>query len=325
MRVVEVTDFGGPEVLVPKDAEDPVADAGELVVDVEVVEVIFLDTQMRRGWARDFFPLRPPFVPGTGVAGTVGSVGAGVDRGWVGRRVVARTGDSGAYVERFAARLEDVFEVPDMVDLELAIAALHDGPTALSRLERADVRAGERVLVTAAAGSLGGWFLPLTKAAGAHVIAAARGKDKLVLASEHGADVLVDYSQPNWVTQVREATGGDGVDVVFDGVGGEVGRGAFEVTSPGGRFFAYGSASGSFADFRPDEAEQRQVSVVGIDDRVGPADLRRLTNRALALIADGSIRPVIGQTFPFEEAAAAHSLIEDRKAVGKTLLLHPRG
>ena len=99
--------------------------------------------------------------------------------------------------------------------------------------------------------------------------------------------------------------------------------GAFEVTSWGGRFFAYGSASGSFADFRPDEAEQRQVSVVGIDDRVGPADLRRLTGRALALIADGSIRPVIGQTFPFEEAAAAHALIEDRKAVGKTLLLHP--
>ena len=293
-------------------------------MDVEVVEVIFLDTQMRRGWARDYFPLRPPFVPGTGVAGTVASVGAGVEPGWVGRRVVARTGDSGAYVERFAAPLENVFEVPDALGLESAVAALHDGPTALSRLERADIRAGERVLVTAAAGSLGGWFVPLAKAAGAQVIAAARGKDKLVLASEHGADVLVDYSQPSWVAQVREATGGAGVEVVFDGVGGEIGRSAFEVTSPGGRFFAYGSASGSFADFRPDEAEQRQVSVVGIDDRVGPADLRRLTERALALIADGSIRPVIGQTFPFEEAAAAHTLIEDRKAVGKTLLLHPR-
>src|SRR5438046_7951033 len=95
MRVIEATEFGGPEVLVPVDSSDPVAGPGQVVVDVAVADTLFVDTQIRRGWGREHFTVQPPYVPGGGVAGIVSSVGDGVDPDWIGRRVVARTGERG--------------------------------------------------------------------------------------------------------------------------------------------------------------------------------------------------------------------------------------
>lgn len=321
MRVVQVTRFGGPEALVMSEAPDPVAGPGHVVIDVSIAEVLFLDTQLRSGWGREYFTMEPPYVPGTGVAGAVTSIGEGVDPDWVGRRVVARTGDTGGYAQQVAVPAEEVFEAPNGLDLREAVAALHDGPTALSRTEKASIQPGEWVLVGAAGGSLGVWLVPLAAAAGARVIAAARGERKLDLARELGADIAVDYSTADWAEQVREATGGAGIDVVFDGAGGQIGRAAFEITAHGGRFFAYGAASGDFAKIHPHEVEQQQVTMVGIEDRLTPEDLKRLTQRALSEMAAGRIRPVIGQTFPLERAADAHAAIETRSVIGKTLLL----
>ena len=321
MQVVQAMRFGGPEVLATSEVPDPVAGPGQLVVAVSAVEVLFLDTQLRSGWGRGYFPLEPPYVPGTGVAGVVSSVGEGVDPGWAGRRVVARTGDTGGYVTQVAASADEVFEVPDGLGLREALASLHDGPTALSRLDRAGVRPGERVLVNAAGGSLGSWLVPLARAAGARVIAAARGERKLHRARELGAGTVVDYSEPGWADRVREATGGAEIDVVFDGTGGQVGRTAFEITARGGRFFSYGAASGDFATIDPQEAEQRQVTLVGIGDQLTPAEWRRLTERALSELAAGTVRPAIGQALPLERAADAHAAMEARAVIGKTLLL----
>src|SRR6266545_4681327 len=153
MRVVEVTRFGGPEVLVPTEAADPVAAPGQVVVDVSAADVLFVETRIRRGGGGRYFDVTPPYVPGGGVAGRVRSVGEGVDPGWVGRPVVTST--------------------------------------------------------------------------------AARGKRKLDLILELGADAAVDYSQPDWTERVREATGGAGPDVVFDGAGGQIGLAAFEATARG--------------------------------------------------------------------------------------------
>src|SRR5438093_2793469 len=97
MRVIEATEFGGPEVLVPVDSSDPVAGPGQVVVDVAVADVLFVDTQIRRGWGGEYFTVQPPYVPGNGVAGQVSAVGAGVDPGWVGRHVVTHTGERGGY------------------------------------------------------------------------------------------------------------------------------------------------------------------------------------------------------------------------------------
>ena len=332
MRVVQATRFGEPEVLAASEAPDPVAAPGQIVVDVAVAEVLFLDTQLRAGWGGDYFALEPPFVPGAGVAGVVSAVGGGVDPGWLGRIVVAstsRVGEyaGGGYAERAAVPVDVAFEVPDGVELRDAIAALHDGLTALSRVEKAEIKPGERVLVTAAGGSLGAWLVPLAKQAGATVIAAARGERKLELAGQRGADVVVDYSEPGWTERVREADGGGpvdvAVDVVFDGAGGEIGRAAFDITARCGRFFSYGSASGTFADIDPREAELRDIAVIGIDDRTTPDDRRRITDRALAEVAAGRITPVIGQALPLDLAAEAHAAMESRSVAGKTLLLVP--
>jgi NADPH:quinone reductase len=321
MRVMQVTHFGGPEVLVASDVPNPVAGPGQVVIAVAAVDVLFLETQIRQGWGGEYFTVDPPYVPGDGAAGEVISVGQGVDPGWVGRRVVAATGDGG-YAEQVEASADTLITVPDGLSLCEAAALLHDGRTALALVEGAQIRSGEWVLVLAAGGGLGALLVQLAHTAGAHVIGAARGQRKLDLVRELGADTVIDYTEVVWTEQVRQVTGGTGPDVVFDGAGGQIGRSAFEVTAPGGRFSAHGAASGGFADIDPSDAQRRGITVRGIEQaQLTPPDARRLTESVLADAAAGRIRPIIGQTFPLEQAAAAHTAIEARSVIGKTLLL----
>jgi NADPH:quinone reductase len=149
-----------------------------------------------------------------------------------------------------------------------------------------------------------------------------RGGRKLDLARQMGAGVVVDYSEPAWPDRVLEVTAGRGPDLVFDNVGGKLGRAAFGITARGGRLSAHGAPSGGFARIGPREAEHRGVTVRGIEQvQHAPAASTRLVARALAEAAAGRIRPVIGHTFPLERAAAAHAAIEARTVIGKTLLL----
>jgi NADPH:quinone reductase len=325
MRVIQATQFGGPEVLVPSETPDPVAGPGEVVVDVVVAPTLFVETQIRRGQAREWFPVEPPYVPGAGVAGRVRSIGDGVDAGWVVRRVVADT-RAGGYAERVAVPANTLIAVPDGLGLREAAAVLHDGRTAMRLAAVAEIRPGEWVLVTAAGGGLGALLVQLAQAEGAHLIGAARGKQKLDLAVELGAEVVVDYSESGWTERVLDATGGAGVDVVFDGAGGEIGLAAFGVTAAGGRFSAHGAPSGGFTPIDRAEAERRGITLSGIEDvQLSPEDGKRFAEQALAEAAAGRIRPVIGQTFPLERAADAHAAIEARDVIGKTLLLTNTG
>lgn len=321
MRAVEVTKFGGPDVLVLRDVPEPVAAAGQVVVEVAAADVLFVDTQLRSGWGGEWFKVTPPYVAGNGVAGVVSAVGEGVDESWVGRRVLAQTGaeegmaPSGGYAERAVVSVDKLVPVPDRLALPEALALLHDGPTVVSLLDAATLRAGDRVLITAAGGSLGTLLVPLAKAAGAHVIGAARGRRKLDFVREWGADSAVDYSKPGWSAAVGE------VDVVFDGAGGEIGREAFDTVRQGGRVLSYGAASGDFAEVEPAEAERRGVHVIGILDLGRDLDNHQATQDMLAEAAAGRVTPLVGQTFPLERAADAHAAIAARKTVGKTLLL----
>lgn len=312
----------------PGDVPPPAAGPGEVVVEVAVADVLFLDTQLRTGWGREWFPMALPYVPGNGVGGTVTEVGPGVDAGWVGRQVIARVGRHvngvqvpvGGYAERAAAPVGELIEVPDGLGLPEAITFLHDGATALHLLDRASIAEGEWVLVNAAGGSLGAFLVPLAKAAGAQVVGAARGESKLALVREWGADAAVDYSEPGWVDRVRAVA--EGVDVVFDGAGGARGRDAFELARPGARFLAYGAASGDFVQVGPDEARRREVRLIGMADLGNDADKNhRNLRRLLADAAAGKVRPFVGQTFPLERAGEAHAAIEERRTVGKTVLL----
>lgn len=322
MRVIQVSKFGGPEELVAGDAPDPIAGPGQVVIDVVIADTLFVETQIRTGWGGDFFNVKPPYVPGFGVAGVVRSVGEGVDAAWIGRRIVGRPSRDGGYAEQAVVPADGLIPVPEELELREAAALLSDGPTALGLFDRAGIQPGQWVLVMAAGGGLGILLTQLARAAGARVIAAARGARKLALARDLGADVVVDYYEAGWTDRVREATDGLGVDVVFDGAGGQTGRAALDIVARGGQFSAHGAPSGGFTAIDAEEAARRGVIVRGIEQvQFASDDLKRLVARALAEAAAGRIRPIIGQTFPLERAADAHAAIESRDVVGKTLLL----
>jgi NADPH2:quinone reductase len=298
-----------------------VAGPGQVVVRAVAADVLFVDTLIRSGRGAGFFPIRPPYVPGNGVAGHVLSAGHGAGEA-AGRAVVAHTGGPGGcggYAEQAVLPADDLIPVPPGLPLPAAVALLHDGSTAVGLLDRTAVKPGDWVLITGAGGGMGLLLIQLAQAAGARVIGAARGRAKLDLVRAAGAEAAVDYSEPDWTGQLRELTAGHGADVVLDGAGGPLGRAAFEVTAPGGRFSAHGMSAGGFAAVTPDEAGQRGITVSGIEP-YDPAAFRARAATALAEAAAGRLTPVIGQTFPLAEAAGAHAAIEARSAVAKTIL-----
>jgi NADPH2:quinone reductase len=322
MQVALVTRFGEPEVLEPTEVPDPIAAAGEVVIDVAAADVLWVEAMIRRGHGGEYFRVTPPYVPGNGVAGVVRAVGDGVDAGWLDRRVAAHTGERGGYAEQTVVAASELSAVPDGLDLRDAAALLHDGPTALALFEGLEIDRGDRVLVVGASGGLGIVAIQLARGRGARVVAVARDERKLERIRELEPDALIDSEDSDWVEQARAALGGAGADAIIDNIGGSVGEAAFAAIAPGGRFSAHGSPSGRFAAIDPAEAERRGVTLRGIRDvHFSAAELKRLTEQALAEAAAGRIRPIIGQTFPLSEAADAHAAIEDRRVFGKTLLL----
>jgi NADPH:quinone reductase len=321
MRTIEVTRFGGPEVLALRDQPEPVPGPGEVVVDVAVVPLLWLDTALRSGLGRDWFAVEPPYVPGSGVAGTVSQVGDGVDAGWVGRGVLTDTGQTGAYAERVAVSAEGLTPIPDELSERTAAALLTDGRTAMQLIERADPAADQRVLITGAAGGMGLLLVQLAKLRGARVVGAARGERKLAAIRSCGADAAVDYSLPAWTDAVMDALGGREPELVLDGVGGDAGKAALTITARGGTFSAHGAPGGGFAPVA-EEAGRRGITVRTIGDvQLEPVLARRRLRQALDAAVAGRITPVVEHTYPLEDAAEAHRSIEAREIVGKALLV----
>ena len=311
MRAVWLKEFGGPEVLVPGDAPEPVPGPGQVLIDVVYANITFVETQFRSGGPSPFKP-ELPMIPGNGVGGIVTAVGEGVDSALVSRRVVTSTGGSGGYAERAAVDASGLFIVPDDLGLDDAVAILADGRTATMMIRATAPQPGERVLVEAAAGGVGSLLVQLAKSAGATVVAAAGGSRKTGVARDLGADEVVDYTAPGWSDGVAP------VDVVLDGVGGGIARAAFELLGQGGRMVSFGLASGEWAGIGEEAAVARGVTLV--QAKPTPETMREYTESALAEASAGRLRPLIGQRFPLERAAAAHAAIESRASVGKTLL-----
>lgn len=317
MQAVRLSEFGPPEVLEAAEVPDPVAGPGQVVVEVAYASITFVETQVRAG--RPPNPAMLPELPailGNGVAGVVISLGDGTDPALLGARVVSTTGGSGGYADQVAVAGDTVHVIPDGLATDSAIALLADGRTAMGLVEAAAIAPGETVLVEAAAGGVGSLLVQLATSAGARVVAVAGGPDKLALARSLGADVAVDYRAPGWATEVRRRVGT--VDVVFDGVGGTTGRDGYHLLRDGGRFVAFGMASGSFADLA--DGDRPDVARVGLG-ALTPDDLYRLTRAALDAGADGRLRPVIGHRVPLSRAADAHAAMEARSTLGKTLLV----
>jgi NADPH2:quinone reductase len=217
------------------------------------------------------------------------------------RRVIASLGGAGGgYAERVAVDESALYDVPDGLALDDAVALLADGRTATMLARAAAIAPGERVLVLAAAGGVGTLLIQL--AAGALVVGAVGSDTKLPLVRSLGADA-VRY----------EDVDGE-FDVVFDGVGGDIARASFARLRGGGRMLSYGLASGAWSPVTADEAAARGVTLAQPDR--SPQAIRDATLAALS----GALKPVIGQRFPLERAADAHAAIESRATVGKTLL-----
>lgn len=315
MRAVWLREFGGPEVLVLGTAPDPSPGPGQVLVDVAHANITFVETMFR---ASGFGPFGAelPVIPGNGVGGTITALGPDVDPALAGRVVVTATGGTGAYAERVVVDQGAPVAVPPGLALDAAVALMADGRTALMLARAAGLRPGDRVLVEAAAGGVGSLLTQLAAAAGATVVGAAGGDRKVDVLRAAGLDVVVDYRRAGWTGRVRDAVGA--VDVVFDGVGGPLAREAFDLLDPGGRMLSFGLAGGAWADIPAESAAARGVTL--LSPRPGPDELRALTEAALGEGAAGRLRPLIGQRFPLERAAAAHAAIEARETVGKTLL-----
>lgn len=317
MRAVWLHEFGAPEVLTPGEAPDPIAGPGQVVIDVEYANITFIETQFRATGAGPFGSSATlPMIPGNGVGGVVTSTGQDVAPDLIGTRAITSTGGSGGYAERVAVDASAIFQVPDEVPMDTAVALLADGRTATMLTQAAAIKPGERVLVEAAAGGVGSLLVQLAKTAGAQVIAVVGSDYKAAVATKLGADTAINYTNPAWPKEIRDRTGA--VDVVFDGVGGTIARTAFELLTHGGRMLSFGLASGTWATISEEEATAHGVTLVRAS--ATPADLRKYTESALTAAAKGNLRPLIGQRFPLAKAAAAHAAIESRATVGKTLL-----
>ncbi|MFD5250979.1 zinc-binding dehydrogenase [Amycolatopsis sp. NPDC058340] len=321
MREIRVSRFGDPGVLEQVEVPTPEPGAGQLRVAVTAAGVGWLDTLIRRGDGPDVFAVEPPYVPGGSVAGTVDAVGAGVDATWLGEQVLTHApgGYGGGYADTVVALPDDTFVIPEGLDPRHAVALFDDGSTALALLEKTPVTAGERILVVPGVGGLGSVLVQLARAAGATVFAAVRGAEKAAIARKLGAEP-VDYSAADWTGEVLALTGGHRLDVVFDGVGGELGAASLALLRNGGRFSGYGMSSG--AETVIGDADRARLSVVDMAQLVGfwPDNPRRV-REVLRRAADGKLTPVIGRTYPLAEASAAHSDIEARRYTGKSLLL----
>ncbi|WP_265447421.1 zinc-binding dehydrogenase [Flexivirga meconopsidis] len=316
MRAVRVHEFGAPDVLQVEDLPDPAPDPGQVVIETAYADVMFLDVRLRSGWGRDYFQVTVPYVPGGGVGGTVTAVGDGVDAALLGTVVTARVGGVlpvGGYAEQAVADADALTPVPAEVDLAAATAMVHDGRTAIAAYDAAAVQPGELVVVTAASGGLGTLLTQLSVRAGANVVAVVGNSDKADMLHRLGAQVTLNAATPGWAEQLP-----DRPQVVFDGAGGAVGTDAARLLGAGGRFLPYGAASGEFADA---DGSPAQIIDLRQLNAAGAIDWAKISRRALELVGSGGITVVIGQTFPLEDAVDAHTVIEQRRATGRTLLV----
>jgi NADPH:quinone reductase len=313
MRAIQMTEFGGPEVLRVVELPEPQAGAGEVKINVTRAGVNFADTHTRTNSYVQRATL--PLVPGGEVAGT---------RADTGERVVALTGDGG-YAECAIAPAEQVFAIPDGLDDGVALALIVQGTTAwhLYRTS-AKVAAGESVVVHAAAGGVGSLAVQLGHPLGAgRVIATASTEDKRTLAMELGADVAVDPEPDGLTERLMQANGGAPVDVVFEMSGGAVFDASYRALAPFGRIVAYGIATNEQNEVATGSLLRHSRSVVGFylfHCLQRPGMFADALADLFARAAAGELRVIVGATYPLQEASQAHIDLRARRTTGKLLL-----
>ncbi len=328
MKAIRIHETGSPAVMQVDDIDTPTPAPGEVLIRVGVAGVNFTDVMARQGMyiSRDRVP-ELPLTLGTEVAGVVTAIGPDVPDDLIGRRVIAFV--RGGYAEYAITSPDLLTELPANVDLAEATAYLVQGVTAWQLLRDCGrIEPGQSVLVHAAAGGVGTIAVQLAKAFGAATVVATAGStEKRKLAMELGADIAIDYTQPEWPDAVLAATGGGGADIILDAVGGTIGEQSLACLAPFGRMVVYGVSSGRLASFAGSQLMQANQSVIGywLTSRLNPgagtpSPSGRIVAELLALAGSGQVHGIVTHAFALENAAEAHRAISARRTVGKVVL-----
>jgi len=324
MRAVRVHELSGPSALrVDDNVPVPDVGAGQVRVDVRAAGVNFPDILLTRGMYQ--FKPNPPFSPGGEVSGVVSAVGSGVSGLSIGDRVAA-TMIYGAFAEQVVLPELACIKLPDNVSFDTGAATLLTYLTTYHALvDRAAIQRGETLLVLGAAGGVGTAAVELGALLGARVIAAASSAEKLAFCKQHGASEGIDYSKEDLKERVKALTKGNGVDVVYDPVGGSLAEPALRGMAWKGRYLVIGFASGEIPKIPLNLVLLKGCQIVGVfwgsHAMREPSKNREQANQLFSWIADGKLAPAIDATLPFTSAAQALARIEQRQVKGKIVLI----
>lgn len=324
MKTVRFHKTGGPEVLVYEDVPDPKPGPGQVLIKIQAVGVNFADVLRRRG---DPYPMPSPtpFTLGGEIAGTVEALGEGVTEVSVGASVYVTCRDGG-YAQFIVVPAASVVLLPAGISPKEATTLVIQGLTAAFAIkDSGKFVKGETVLIEAAAGGVGSFAVQLAKFYGAgKVIGAASTEEKRKLALDLGADLAVDYTDPNWASIVKDMTDGRGADIVLEMTGGETVFRALDAMAPFGRMIVYGLASAEQVKVDPQVLVTGNQSITGFyiggyfSER--PDLVKSELAVLVALVGEGKLKLPVGTVLPLSEAVQAHQLLEGRKTVGKTIL-----
>ncbi|MDD2742624.1 MAG: quinone oxidoreductase [Rhodocyclaceae bacterium] len=321
-QAIRIHQTGGPEVLSWETVDLPAPGAGEATVRHAAVGLNFIDTYHRTG----LYPLPLPSGIGLEGAGVVEAVGEGVSEVKVGDRVAYAGGPLGAYAEARNIPAHRLLKLPGSITFETAAAMMLQGLTAAYLLRKTyRVQSGDAVLIHAAAGGVGLIACQWAKALGATVIGTVGSAAKGELAKAHGCDHVINYSTENFTQRVREITGGEGVPVVYDGVGKDTFMGSLDSLRPLGMLVTYGNASGPVPPLDLLLLSQKGSLFVTrptiASYTAKRADLEALGAELFDVVASGQVRIEVQQRYALKDAAQAHADLEARKTTGSTILL----
>jgi len=322
MKALLCKQFGPPESLVLEDVPSPKAGAGEVVVSIKAASVNFPDVLIIQNKYQFKPPL--PFSPGSELSGVVKEIGPDVKNVKPGDRVIAFT-TFGAFAEDVKTEAVRLLPMPQGMDYASGASfILTYGTTDHALRDRAQLQAGETLLVLGAAGGVGVAAIEIGKALGARVIACASSDEKLAVCREHGADEGINYASEDLRERIKALTGGKGVDVIYDAVGGPYSEPAFRSIAWRGRHLVIGFAAGDIPKLPLNLALLKGASVVGVFwgdyTRREPKHFAESARQLARWYAEGKLKPHVSATFPLEKAADAMNLLASRKAKGKVVV-----
>ncbi len=330
MKALQCVELAGPEKLIFTEVDDPKLGSGQVLIEIKAASVNFPDVLMIQGLYQNQPPM--PFIPGAECSGVIAEIGEGVNSCNIGDHVFVMAG-TGCFAEKLVVDATSVSLIPKTMDFPIAAALPMTYGTSLYALkQRANLQPEETLLVLGAAGGVGLSAVELGKAMGAKVIAAASSDEKIKICLEHGADEAFVYpsgnldrnQQKELSNKIKELTGGLGVNVVYDPVGGSFSEPAIRALAWEGRFLVIGFAAGEIPKPPLNLALLKNCQIIGVFwgawTLMFPAEYQHNLQELFDLHADGRINPEISDRFSLEESAAAIAHLKDRKAKGKVII-----